>query len=72
MVEAGIKSETRKGFGAHDLDLISDNRGILVTYKRGRREFVLVGQNRGMTCLQVLVDGDREDCIDVLVTDPAL
>lgn len=73
VVKAGIESDTNKDFeSSDDLDLLSENRGIFVTYKRGSREFVFVGQNRGQTCVEVLINGSREDCIEVLVTDPAL
>lgn len=54
------------------IDLRSQDRDVLTVYRRkNRREFVLVGVNPGTTCLEVVIDGDGEECIDVEITEPA-
>lgn len=35
-----------------------------------RREFALLGNSPGMTCLDARIDGDDQGCIDVDVTLP--
>ncbi|MBL4687473.1 MAG: hypothetical protein JKY37_22950 [Nannocystaceae bacterium] len=54
------------------IDLRSQDRDVLTVYRRkSRREFVLVGVNPGTTCLEVVIDGRGEECIDVEISEPA-
>jgi len=53
------------------IDLISRDDDIFEVYPSQRpREFVFVGVAEGDTCIDVLIDGSQEDCINVQVEPP--
>lgn len=74
VVRTDIDSSTRTEYdSANRLDLLSRDRSVATTFRRPNRwEFVIVGLNPGQTCLEVVIDGDAEDCIPMLVRDPTL
>ena len=69
-VRARLRSENRNDYDSSDsLDLIPDDRTVLVVDRRpDQREFVLVGEAPGNTCLRVIIDHHQVDCIDAAVT----
>jgi hypothetical protein len=74
VVEAELLSDgTRPYDDSFALDLLSQDRVVFTTYQReDPREFVLVGINPGETCMDVVINGDAEDCVPVTITQPAL
>lgn len=67
-----LSDNHREYDGGTALDLYSSNRNIFTTYPRpSSSEFVIVGLEPGNACLEVVVEGDQEDCIDVTVLPPA-
>ena len=73
-VKAELFSESARPYDdTYSLDLLSQDRVIFTTYPRAEPyEFVLVGVNPGETCMDVVIDGDAEGCVDVVVGQPSL
>ena len=73
-VKAELFSESARPYDdTNSLDLLSQDRVIFTTYPRAEPyEFVLVGVNPGETCMDVVIDGDAEGCVDVVVGQPSL
>ena len=74
VVAAELQSDNSQQYDeSSSLDLLSADRYIFTTYQREEYDqFVLVGVNPGETCMDVMVDGRREGCVPVTVTQPAL
>ena len=71
VVRAAPDSENNNPYEDYKMDLFARDHDILTVERRpSRREFVLIGNNPGTTCLEVIIDGRTEDCIDVEVTEP--
>lgn len=70
VIEADLVSRTREDYpGRGELELYSADRNVFEVYPRpNHEEFVIVGINPGSACMDVVVDGRQEDCIDVTVT----
>ena len=70
VVEADLRSHTREDYpGEGELELFSSDQNVFDVYPRpNHEEFVLVGIAPGDACLDVVVDGRLEDCVDVTVT----
>ncbi len=74
VVEATLQSNTSEGYpGNGELELFSSNKAVFEVYPRpDDEEFVIVGIAPGEACMDVVVDGRLEDCVEVTVTVPAL
>jgi hypothetical protein len=74
VVEAQLQSDNSRPYDdSFQLDLLSQDRVVFTTYPREEeRQFVLVGINPGETCMDVVIDGDAEGCVPVMITQPAL
>lgn len=74
VVSADLQSETREDFpGNGELELFSSDKAVFEVYPRPRdEEFVIVGIAPGQACIDVVVDGRLEDCVEVSVTVPPL
>lgn len=74
VVQAELRSETREPYpGNGELELFSSNQAVFKVYPRDNdEEFVLVGIAPGEACIDVVIDGRLEDCIEVTVTIPPL
>ncbi|MGH1344392.1 MAG: hypothetical protein ACRBN8_22725 [Nannocystales bacterium] len=74
VVQASIRSETRERYpGNGELELFSSDKNVFEVYPRpDDEEFVIVGIAPGQACMDVVVDGRLEDCVDVTVTVPVL
>jgi len=74
VVQADLKSQTREGYpGNGELELFSSDKTVFEVYPRPNdEEFVIVGIAPGVACMDVVVDGRLEDCVEVTVTIPAL
>jgi hypothetical protein len=70
VVEAELVSRTNEDYpGRGELELYASDPNIFEVYPRpNHEEFVVVGINPGEACMEVVVDGRQEDCIDVTVT----
>lgn len=70
VIEAELVSRTNEDYpGRGELELYSADRNVFEVYPRpSHEEFVIVGISPGTTCMDVVVDGRQEDCIDVTVT----
>ena len=70
VVEAELVSRTSEDYpGRGELELYSSDSNVFEVYPRpSHEEFVIVGINPGTACMEVVVDGRQEDCIDVTVT----
>ncbi len=57
-------------YDSHDrLSLVSDDDSVLRVFgTASRNQFVLSGFDEGSTCLEVRINGSREDCIRVSIT----
>lgn len=68
-----LSNNHREYKGGTSLDLFSSDRTIFSTFPRpSSSEFVIVGLEPGRACLEVVVEGDQEDCIDVTVLPPSV
>lgn len=69
VVHADLRSETREDFpGNGELELFSADTAVFDVYPRpDPEEFVIVGIAPGEACMDVVVDGRLEDCIEVTV-----
>ncbi len=74
VVQAELKSQTREDYpGNGELELFSSDKAVFKVYPRSNdEEFVIVGIAPGEACIDVVVDGRLEDCVEVTVTLPPL
>lgn len=74
VVNAQLRSETRESYpGSGELELFSSDKNVFEVYPRpDDEEFVIVGIAPGEACMDVVVDGRLEDCVEVTVSVPAL
>lgn len=70
VVHAKLRSQNETSFpGDGEFELYSADTSILKVYPRWNdEEFVLVGIAPGEVCIDVVVDGKLEDCIQTIVT----
>ncbi len=74
VVHADLRSQTREDYpGDGELELFSSDASVFEVYPRpSDQQFVIIGIEPGEACMDVVVDGNLEDCVEVTVTVPAL
>jgi hypothetical protein len=72
VVNATPVSSNAEPYDSDDrIDFYSQNTDVFDVFAGpSRRQFVFVGVAAGSTCVQVILDGREEECIDVTVLDP--
>ena len=70
VLQADLRSGTREDYaGKGELELFSSDKAVFKVYPRpSDEEFVIVGIAPGEACMDVVVDGRLEDCVEVTVT----
>ena len=69
VVRADLVSSTNEDYpGSGELELYSSDQSIFDVYPRpDDEEFVIIGIAPGVACMDVVVDGRLEDCVEVTV-----
>ena len=67
-VEAEVEYQGDRYLIGSFVDLASRNENVLGILSMGdKNHFLLIGRQPGQTCVDVTVNGEREECIDVTV-----
>ena len=67
-VTAEVESRTSEPYSVStELDLRTSDSTVFQVYPSGGVSFVLVGISEGESCLEVVVDGSVESCVDVVI-----
>lgn len=67
-VTAEVESRTAEPYNVDtELDLRTSDSTVFQVYPSGGVNYVLVGISEGESCLEVIVDGSVEDCVDVVI-----